>query len=252
MKAESASSIPAEYRNPSVEDTEKSYQPDTLPEREKLFEGIEQTLRTAYGDDPVDKHLWNVGKRYAKRRKDLERALNKTYNPGVEKPLDNSKIFHSNGTVLMALDQREHYSALAFALGEVGPQPNSDAIFLVESEDGSFQSPSKTSEGEAVTSVVRYISEHAPEVVECAKQTYPVTSEDSPNDPNRRLFYEHLVELFFLKPPDEVHTDHPNTMLWNYVFEPDRDEVLFLRKDNNILRQKHQDLFNGWHQARVG
>lgn len=250
MTEETENAIPSEYTTPNVEQAERAQQQDNLPTRKKIFNNAEENLRQVYGDDPVDRSLWNVGERYADRREALENALRKMYYPGVEKPLDNHEILQSNDVLLTALALREHSTKLAFGLEDIAPEKEKNlSIFLQKTNDRAFCSPEKTAEGQAVTAIVRYIQEHAPELIALAKQTFPFTTESAPDDPNRRLFYERLVSLFSLKPPDEVRADHPNTRLWDEIFKGDRQTLLFRVQDNDP-KEHYQELFNSWRESQ--
>lgn len=223
--------------------------PDTLESRQRLVNGIEQNLRNAYGSGALAGYAERTRLSLEGRKADLAYALSKTYYRGKD-PSELRGVAEREG-IMPAIAAREQFEDVAFTLGTLPSEGGENmARFVTEAEDGSLRSSAVTEEGKAVTAMLTFIHERAPEVLELARQAYPFTQQDPADDPNRRLFFEHAASLFSLKPPEEIQRAFPDLQLWNRVFEGARRSMVHNLLSKEAMKERYLGLFERWKEVK--
>ena len=129
--------------------------------------------------------------------------------------------------------------------GRPGSAKTESAIFVTRGSDGALRSPTETPDGQLVSTMLKYGTERAPEIVRILEAEYPI-AEQNAGDPNGRLFWERFVRLLSMKPPEDIHMDHWKTVHWNDVFEHEMDLLLRPQFVKPEIREQLKQLFDTW------
>ena len=170
---------------------------------------------------------------------------------GIQDRFRMSKVLHENPQhyKTAAFYQRwklRHICARSGILEDPDPRKDTNpAIFVTRGSDGALRSPTETPDGQLVSTMLKYGTERAPEIVRILEAEYPI-AEQNAGDPNGRLFWERFVRLLSMKPPEDIHMDHWKTVHWNDVFEHEMDLLLRPQFVKPEIREQLKQLFDTW------
>ncbi|MEK7158079.1 MAG: hypothetical protein AAB733_00700 [Patescibacteria group bacterium] len=215
--------------------------PDTMADRQAIFDlagDLEETM------DPEGKISAQTAEDYTRYMDSLAHGIQDRFRMSESAARKPSTLQDSG--ILPALEAAAHLRALGYFLEDPDPRKDTNpAIFVTRGSDGALRSPTETPDGQLVSTMLKYGTERAPEIVRILEAEYPI-AEQNAGDPNGRLFWERFVRLLSMKPPEDIHMDHWKTVHWNDVFEHEMDLLLRPQFVKPEIREQLKQLFDTW------